>query len=271
MSEATNSVALDASSNWFAAGLSLVLLGSLVVETAVLADLVPIPDGLYHGQHLLLMALVIGFVARLRLQQSSRSTVRLAASLTLTGLISTGIGDWFNSALSGLEPVSAKLSWALLTFGIGYTAYVVNLGMAVRDATDRKPARATVLILSTVIFIHNLANWWFVVQPVLPQGSVLYWGSLLFNQTLYVAMPLLAFLYAWQRRWDVLSILILGGAVLLPWSDLVLFASWLPDDPPFVSRSLYAINWLVYFGGQVLMALLPYSLISARGGANSRS
>ena len=46
------------------------------------------------------------------------------------------------------------------------------------------------------------------------------------------------------------------GAVLIPYSDLVLFRSWLEGgDPDVVSRQLYASNWILYFGGQIFSSM----------------
>ena len=69
-----------------------------------------------------------------------------------------------------------------------------------------------------------------------------------------------------NSRWSVGGLLVLVGAVLIPYSDLVLFRSWLEGgDPDVVSRQLYASNWILYFGGQCLMSLFPALVIGSAG------
>ncbi|MDY6822348.1 MAG: glycoside hydrolase family 3 N-terminal domain-containing protein [Thermodesulfobacteriota bacterium] len=59
--------------------------------------------------------------------------------------------------------------------------------------------------------------------------------------------------------------IILIAGVFLPYSDLILFDSWLPGNPDHPDRELYAYNWMIYFNGQCLMSLLPAFLRFADG------
>jgi hypothetical protein len=245
--------------------LALILAASISVEAALLSGLFTLNDTLYHGQHLALMALLVS--AQLLLWRQLRAQgnpASLAALLFGLGAASTALGDYINSAISGVEPVSLKLTWALLLFGIGYTLYVSVLWRfsSVRlqeSGSGLYRWRYAVLLL---IMPVNVLAWSTDVAALVRDHALLYYGSFVFNATIYVMMPGFALWYLVASRWSLGAIIVLIGAVWIPFSDLVLFAAWLPGNPAVPSRELYAYNWLLYFGGQVLIAFFP-SLVAS--------
>ena len=220
----------------------LLLTLSVMLEVSTLTGLLPLGDSLYHGAHLGFMAALV--LSQILLYRRTRSPLAL---LFACGSFATMIGDAFNSTLVPVQPVSLKLSWALLWFGIGYGLYLVALRREDREAQrrcgpshldDPRTALPAILVVNTVF-------WGVFVEKFLRGHDVLYIGSLLFNGSIYVLMPWL-------------------GSLLIPFSDLILFHSWLRDgDPAAPDRLLYAANWIVYFGGQVLLSRFPALAIEA--------
>jgi hypothetical protein len=76
-------------------------------------------------------------------------------------------------------------------------------------------------------------------------------------------MPLFAVWYYYSTNWSIRGLIILIGAILIPYSDLILFSSWLKNgnDPAVPGIQLYAYNWILYFGGQALMSMLPSFIV----------
>ena len=77
--------------------------------------------------------------------------------------------------------------------------------------------------------------------------------------TIYVAMPMFAWWYFYATNWSLHGLIIFIAACLIPYSDLVLFGSWMKDgqNPAFTSIQNYATNWILYYSGQALMSMLP--------------
>ena len=231
---------------------------SLLVEGGVLSNTLLLSARPYHAWHVALTLGLAGAIFSLRAQ--ARSSQARAQVLALAcGMATTGLGDWVNSAISGITPVSAKLQIALLLFGLGYGLDVWVLAQQARDAMARAapgwlPWRHAVTAL---VALNNGLGWWLAVRPLLLGLPLLCLGSAAFNLSVYVAMPTLAIWLMLARRGALDSVMVLLGALLLQLSDLVLLRSWLAHgDAQAVSQQLYAANWVLYYSGQALMASL---------------
>jgi hypothetical protein len=241
--------------------LSIVLLiSSVTLEITLLAGLFQFSDALYHGIHLLLMATLIVSQLTLFLTADKHLQTRKYALWFAIATTFTAIGDYVNSAVSAVQPVSMKLTWAMLLFGIGYAVYNVvlwqlNQSMLKQQKKTRFSGLQYAIILP--IWAINVVSWFQHVEPNLRGLDVLYYGSFIFNATIYVMMPLFAVWFFHQTKYSMGGLLVLLGAFLIPYSDLILFASWLRGNPPVPSFQLYAYNWILYFSGQALFTQLP--------------
>jgi hypothetical protein len=245
---------------------TLLLTGSIAMEITLLAGLFPVNDLIYHGLHLALMAALITSQWMVFRSASPQDPRRWLAFCFALGAMFTAVGDYVNSAVSAVQPVSLKLTWAMLLFGVGYTLYSVALWKHSRDAVQPlalgklRPAYWMVLPVLAV----NVVSWFQHVEQLLPGLDLLYYGTFIFNATIYVLMPVYAFWFFLNSRQSTGSLLVLCGALLIPYSDLILFASWLKGNPAVPEFPLYAFNWILYFGGQVLISLFPALVLQDR-------
>lgn len=85
-------------------------------------------------------------------------------------------------------------------------------------------------------------------QPGLTERGVIY--TLMINFSIW---------YWWPNRFRLPALPVLIGGLLLPLSDLHLFSTRLAPGPDrnVPVFDLYAANWILYIGGQVLFAFLP--------------
>ena len=246
--------------------LIVLIAGSVAVESGVLSGLWPLPVGAYHAIHLLLMVTVLGATLSLYRHRRSLGAADSAVPLWFAGgLAFTAVGDYVNSALSPVAPVTPKLDLALLFFALGYSCYVVGMwkGLALL-AGGRTAVTRQVWLLLPVILVANVVTWFTRVHALVAPYPVLNFGSFVFNATLYVVLPWLGIRYLLVRRFSVDAIVVMVGVVFIVYSDLVLFDSWLKlaDGTP-VPTSMYASNWILYFGGQCLINVFPAALASA--------
>lgn len=245
------------------------LAASIAIEVNLLAGIEHVGDAAYHGLHIAFMAAVV--LSQFALYLSSRGASPHAgyAGWMALGMASTAVGDYVNGAMSGVEPVSLKLTWAMLLFGVGYVIYVLMLWRHDREAAAAgQGARGLWRYgLALPLLAGNLLAWLQHVQPGVQAHPLLCYGSFAFNLTIYVAMPVLAMRYFINSLWSVGGLVVLIGGILIPYSDLILFGSWLRGglDPAVPSFQLYAYNWIVYFGGQALMAMFPALVMQAVG------
>lgn len=245
---------------------ALLLAVSVTVEVTLLAGLFPVNDLLYHSFHLMLMAALIVSQFQVYRRLDAESPARPLALCFAIGALFTAVGDYVNGALSSVQPVSLKLTWAMLLFGVGYALYNLALWRQYRRMA-RHPATGALRLagwMALPVLAVNVVSWCQHVEPLLRGLDLLYYGSFVFNATIYVLMPTLAFGFFLASRQGTGSLLVLCGAVLIPFSDLILFATWLKGNPPVPSFQLYALNWIVYFGGQVLISLFP-ALVAETG------
>lgn len=240
---------------------SITLLASVMFEITLLVGLAPVPEKMYHSLHITLMLVLI--VSQILLYKSLKKnnlTAKYALWLAL-GMGFTAIGDYVNGANSCVEPVSDKLTWALLLFGAGYVIYNFILWSYTNNIISKKTTAFSQYkyFIAIPIIVINLVSWFLHVEPNLKNLNLLYYGSFFFNLTIYVAMPLFALWYYYSTHWSIRGLIILMGAILIPYSDLILFNSWLKNgnDPAVPAIQLYAYNWILYFGGQALMSMLP--------------
>lgn len=249
------------------------LAASVALEVNLLAGIEHLGDGLYHGLHVALMLAVVA--SQWALWWSNRGSSRHAsvAGWMGLGMAFTAVGDYVNGAMSGVEPVSIKLTWALLLFGVGYVIYVCMLWRHDRAMAQAGQGAAGWwrYALAVPVAALNLFLWVQHVEPGVRAHPLLCNGSLVFNMTLYVAMPVLAMRYFANSQWSIGGLVVLIGGMWIPYSDLILFGSWMGPgvDPAVPSFQLYAYNWIVYFGGQALMALFPALLMQAEADAAS--
>lgn len=255
-----------------------VLLGaSVALECGVLSGLWPLPSAAYHLIHLLLMAALLALTLALHRQRRGRADAAVPLWFA-AGLVCTLAGDYVNSALSSVAPVTPKLSWALLFFALGYSCYIVGMWQGLTllgAATGHRPAGSRALwAIIPVILVLNAVTWFVRVLPRVQGNPLLTYGSFAFNATIYVLLPWLAIRYLLASRFGVAAVVVGIGVLLLVYSDLVLFDAWLklPDGTP-VPVEFYASNWILYFGGQCLTLAFPPSLAAAldRAPASARA
>lgn len=255
-------------SGLFLTCLALLLAASLVVESGMLSGLFSFSVTGYHLIHLLLMTGLLAITGALwwRRRRESAPDAPVVALFAL-GLVFTLIGDYVNSRLSDVNPVTLKLTWALLFFGLGYSCYIAGLW---RGLALVAPGARRLWPVIPVILALNVTGWLTSVAARVAGQPVLSYGSFVFNATLYVILPWLAIRYLVACRYGLASVVVMIGAVLLPFSDLVLFKTWLPrpDDEP-VSLILYSSNWILYFGGQCLMNVFTAALAMTPPGNRS--
>lgn len=242
---------------------------SIAFEAAALSGLVDVGTDAYHSIHVALMAaLVISQFALFLHGRGRRPEARLALFFAV-GAAFTMVGDFFNGAVSGVEPVSHKLTWALLWFGTGYVLYVAALWMhnePILRQSESAFAKYRYAFVLPVLAV-NVAGWLMHVGPNVEDFELLRYGSFVFNATIYVALPVLGLWFFRNTGWSAGGLVVLIGAIFIPYSDLVLFSSWLGDgDPAVPSFRLYAYNWIVYFTGQVMVAVFPALAMSQAHG-----
>ncbi|MBJ7348478.1 MAG: hypothetical protein JHC87_07900 [Thermoleophilaceae bacterium] len=239
---------------------------SVALEINVLAGVMSLGETSYHSIHIALMATLAASQFALYFYGKQRGVQHKAALLFGIGLCLTGTGDFVNGAISGIEPVSLKLTWAMLLFGLGYIGYCVALwtyNSPILRSDTGTFARFRYLV-AIPFLVLNVGAWLMHVEPNFADTGVLYYGSFVFNATIYVVMPMLGVWYYHNTGRSVGGLIVLLGTLFLPFSDLVLFSSWLRDgDPAVATAALYAYNWIVYFGGQILVGMFPAQIIDA--------
>jgi hypothetical protein len=244
---------------------SITLLASVMFEIHLLAGLDSVSDSIYHFLHISFMSVLI--VAQVLLYRSFKGNNQSSkyALWFAIGIAFTAIGDFVNGANSPVEPVSSKLTCALFLFGAGYVIYNVVLwkyATAILSKTNSTVSKYK-YFLAVPFIIINLISWLLHVEPNLKNSNLLYYGSFVFNLTIYVAMPLFASWYYYSSRWSMRGLIVLTAAILIPYSDLILFNTWLKNgtDPAVPGFQVYAYNWILYFSVQVLMSMLPSFII----------
>ena len=247
--------------------LAIVLLAaSITLEITLLAGVLNLGVSRYHQIHLLLIGTLAGSQFLLYFYGKRHGIKHHAALLFAIGACLTGSGDFVNGAISHIEPVSLKLTWALLLFGAGYVSYSVALwtyNNAILKRGTSTFARARYLI-AVPFLVMNVAAWFKYVEPNVAGFDLLYYGSFIFNATIYVLLPTFAVWFFYNSGKSIGGLIVLVGAFLIPYSDLILFSSWLRGgDPAVASFQLYAYNWILYFGGQVLISIFPALVIDA--------
>ena len=244
--------------------------GSVAFEVAALADVIKIGTNGYHSVHIALMAVLAISQFALYLNAKGRCSEARLALFFAIGVCLTGTGDFFNGAASGITPVSHKLTWALLWFGTGYLLYTFAMwsyNEPILKQSSSKFARYRYAIALPILAV-NVAGWFMHVDPGVADFELLRYGSFIFNATIYVAMPMLGLWFFRNSGWSAGGLIVLLGSVFIPYSDLILFSSWLGDGNPDVPTfQLYAFNWFVYFGGQVMLSIFPALAIAGRDAA----
>lgn len=234
-----------------------VAMASLVAEMAMLSRGNPLGDTAYHALHLVLMGVLVVLQGLLWFRLRRVGGPAPAALLIGLGLVFTAVGDYVNSALSPVTPVSAKLSVAVVLFGIGYGLYTALLAGTVLVRTgERALTGGPLAVLLVVVAVINVFFWNDLSDLMAGHGFLRY-GSLVFSTVLYTAFLVFAALNAYQSRWAPGSVLVLFAAFFIAYSDQILFGSWLEGNPDSPDRLLYAVNWAVYFTGQALFSALP--------------
>ena len=184
---------------------SITLFASVMLEITLLAGLVSISDKIYHYLHIILMLVLIVSQILLHKSLKNNNPISKYALWFALGMGFTAIGDYVNGANSCVEPVSNKLTWALLLFGSGYVIYNFILWKhATTILSKTKTSLLKYKYFLVVPFIAiNLISWLLHVEPNLKNPSLLYYGSFIFNLTIYVAMPLFAVWYYYGTNWSI--------------------------------------------------------------------
>ncbi len=252
--------------------LSLVLLvASVALEITLLAGLFRLSDVCYHGIHLLLIAVLVASQLTLFLTADKQYAGLKYAFWFALATTFTAVGDYVNSALSAVQPVALKLTWALFLFGAGYAIYCFAFWQF-NKASLQQPRKSRFsglqYLVALPILLVNILSWLQHVELLLHGMAVLYYGSFVFNATIYVMMPLFAIWFFHSSKYSTGSLLVLLGALLIPYSDLVLFATWLPNNPAVPSFQYYSYNWILYFSGQALITQFPAWVMTAEHQAN---
>ncbi|MBJ7347144.1 MAG: hypothetical protein JHC87_01085 [Thermoleophilaceae bacterium] len=246
------------------------LASSVALEITLLAGVFSLGDYPYHGIHLTLMGILAGSQFALYFYGRRHGVKHRLALFFAVGACLTATGDFVNSAVSQIEPVSLKLTWALLLFGAGYTLYNIALWQhndGLLRGGSSKFARYRYLIALPILAI-NVVSWFTHVEPNVDGFDLLYYGSFIFNATIYVFLPTFAIWFFYNSGRSVGGLIVLVGALLIPYSDLILFSSWMRSgDPAVPGFELYAFNWIVYFGGQALISIFPALVIEEELGS----
>jgi hypothetical protein len=224
-------------------------------EGLILAGLETPGDRGYSAYHLICMALLFASSLWVFTQERrNAAAVPPIIGLVTVGLFFTGIGDFVNSSISPVETPHQKLTWSPLWFGLGYSAYVAFLVVEFTKipAEMHKRAWAALAVAAPILLIANYLSWSSRIEPLVSQHGILKTGSLIFLATLYVALPALAAAVFVGSHGSSEALVLLIGAGLLPFSDLILFTTWLPEGEGPASLPKYALNWIFYFGGQAL-------------------
>ena len=235
------------------------LFSSIILEITLLTKILIVENYVYHTIHIVFMMMLIVLLFVFFLKNKKDLSNRKYVIWMAVGMAFTTIGDYVNSAISPVNPVSLKLTWALLFFGVGYSIYVFSIWCCYRSsikAVSNKNFERWYL-LALPILVVNVISWFMHVQKYLYSFDLLHYGSFIFNITIYVLMPLGAIGIFRSSKYSNVGLLILFGSFLLPYSDLVLFATWLKGNPAVPSFEFYSYNWILYFSGQVLITLLP--------------
>ncbi len=232
---------------------------SIAVEASVLAGIIRIEQGGYYFTwHIVLMGILILAQILMHLGQGRGTWSGKCSLLFAVAMSFTAVGDYVNSGMSSVEPLSNKLTMAVFLFGTGYVGYNYLLFMCPRDLS-RKLSLKIVLLSALPILITNLVFWFVFVENNLKPFPFLHHSAFVFNLTIYAAMPLFALRYYHSTGWGPSGLAVILAGVLIPYSDLVLFGSWFKggQNPLVAGIDLYAANWLVYYSGQGLMSMLP--------------
>jgi len=243
---------------------SSLLVVSITLEITLLAELFSISDAFYHSLHVLFIAIVVMSQLSLYITNKSDKGFHQFALLFAVGMAFTGVGDYVNGAISHVQPVSLKLTWAMVLFGAGYTLYCIALWQHAQMVKAKNGAIAKRYLIAIPFAIVNVVSWFTHVEHNVQAMDLLYYGSFVFNLTIYVALPMFAAWYFFDSKWSIGGLLVFLGALLIPYSDLILFGSWLRNgDPAVPSFPLYAYNWILYFSGQVLTSMFPAIVLDA--------
>jgi len=248
---------------------SIVLLtGSIAMEVSLLAGIFNINSSLYHLIHVLLIAALVGSQLSLYFFWKKYDIKQNYALLFAIGTALTGVGDYVNSAISHVQPVSLKLTWAMLLFGSGYAIYNYTLWTYNNTILKQKQdgfSRNRYMVAVPFLLV-NVISWYLHVEANVKGLDLLYYGSFVFNATIYVMMPMAAFWFFINTRQSTGGLIVFVGALLIPYSDLVLFGSWLRGgNPPEPSFQFYSYNWILYYGGQILISMFPGLVIDPPG------
>lgn len=243
-------------------GAILCLTVSVVTELSMLSGIISIENKLYFSWHIILMGLLIALQV-LFCHYLTKNNVNYKYSLLLAiGMIFTAIGDYVNSGISSVEPVSNKLTMAVFLFGTGYILYNYILCSYTYKLLQNKKRDALIkyrYLMAIPLLMINLISWFTYIENNLKNFEFLHHSAFVFNATIYVAMPLFAMWYYYLTHWSIHGLIIAIAAFLIPYSDLVLFGSWMKDgqNPAFASIQNYSTNWILYYSGQALMSMLP--------------
>src|SRR5258708_3046278 len=87
------------------------------------------PTTIYHLWHIALMLVVLGVPLPYQNHPAQPLAPRVAryTRLLIAGMVFCTAGDVINSAISGVEPITRKLFFAIFLFGAGYSFYVFAL------------------------------------------------------------------------------------------------------------------------------------------------
>ena len=103
----------------------LTVAATLLFEMSLLAGVETVSERIYQTVHLLSMGVLITGQILLLYTLKANNPDKRYIILATCGLISTGIGDYVNSSLSAVTPVSSKLTFALLVFHLRSKSYRV--------------------------------------------------------------------------------------------------------------------------------------------------
>ncbi len=236
-----------------------ILLISICIEATLLSELRAASDLLYTLIHLALVITLTSSQLLLYFSLQDGIAKKMALLFSLGTAITT-VGDYINSSISSITPISNKLCFALFLFGAGYTLYNIALWKSTSSLIKNNINfnKMKWLFLIPILAI-NLFSWFMDVEKNVTASNLLHYGSFVFNATIYVAMPLFALWYFASNNWSLKGLLVFFGALMIPYSDLVLFNSWLHGgvDSDKTTLVFYVSNWIIYFTGQVLISLLP--------------
>lgn len=225
---------------------------SVMLEISLLAEMFTLSEKLYSFIHYIELLLLLILLTAFGILNKSKT-----AFLFAIGMLFTFAGDVINSSISGISPISLKLKFAIVLFSIGYSFYCYALWKVTSIKINNTFIGKYKYWLLLPIQAISLANWSKFVYPNVQHDYFLLYGTIVVTFFIYALLPLFAIWFLFIINLNPKGFIILIGAILIPYSDALLFYTWLQEDLYVPLADDYKLNFILYYTGQSLISLLP--------------